>query len=112
MSNHGIQITSSIVTKRSDGKWILNHPFAQSGGALFVVKAKWCGYCHKLDAEIKKAFEFNKFKYFYLDEAGNQSLLEKMNVSGFPTMFYVQQGGVLSPYRGDRSAIELAKNFK
>jgi thiol-disulfide isomerase/thioredoxin len=112
MSNTGMQVSSSILTRRSDNKWILNHPFAQSGGALFVIKAKWCGYCHKLDAEIKKAFSYKAFKYFYLDEEGNQKLLQQMNVSGFPTLFYVNQGGVLSDYKGDRTAIELSKNFK
>lgn len=112
MSSPGMQVTANLIMKRSDGKWILNHPFAQVGGGLFVVKAKWCGFCHKLDAEIKKAFQFNQFKYFYLDEAGNQKLLQAMGISGFPTMFYIQAGGVLTPYKGDRSAIELSKNFK
>ena len=112
MSNLGIEINKSILTKRADGRWIINNPFAQVGGALFVVKAKWCGYCRKLDAEIAKAFQTKRFRYFYLDEENNQDILSKLKVSGFPTLYYVDIGGVLVPYNGERDANTLMRIFK
>jgi len=117
MSNIGTQLSNKLIVARSDGKWIINHPFAQIGGGLFAVTAKWCGYCHKLNDSVRQAFQMKRFTFFYLDggddnDVQTKKLLQKMNVSGFPTLFYIAQGGVLVPYNGSRSPKDLVKVFK
>jgi thiol-disulfide isomerase/thioredoxin len=113
MSNN-IQITPNLLFKRSDGTWIIKHPFAEAGKAPFAIIADWCGHCRTLKTNIKtvQSKYDPKFNFFYLDGGKNddphtQKVLEAMGVNSFPTIFIIQKGGILTPYRGSREPFEL-----
>jgi thiol-disulfide isomerase/thioredoxin len=112
----GVAISSDLLVQRSDGKWILNHPFAQNGGSMFAAIASWCGHCKRLKANVNEAFKIKPFSFFYLDCSDDNSVVKqklgKMKINGFPTIFYVDINGILIPYDGDRSPQTLAKVFR
>ena len=88
--------------------------YLQNGttGGLFVVSANFCGFCKKLKAAVAEAGLKNVF-YF---EAGTKSqevstVLGKLQVSSFPTMYKIGANGLLMVYEGGRSPQELQQNF-
>ena len=116
MSTFGIKISpSGISTAR--GRLNLNYPIAHNGGGLFAITAGWCGHCTRLHTSVTEAMKIKPFTFFYLDATDNndpevQKKLSEIKVTSFPTLYYIDKGGYLLPYNGDRSPNVLAKKFK
>ena len=109
-----IQISPNLV-RFTNNTWILDHPFAKNGGAMLTVTADWCGHCTKLKQILPQAQQLNSFNVFNIDGGGDsketKDKLEQLGVKGFPTIFYLDKGGKLYKYEGDRSPQALADTF-
>jgi len=80
-------------------------------GMLFV-GAEWCGHC----VSFKPIYEqfskiVNDFDLYHMDSEVCKSILSKMNVEGFPTIFNVSASGELERYYEPRDLFSLTKEF-
>lgn len=110
-----MQVTGSVISRQAGGNLILNHPFAQTGGALFAITADWCGHCVTLKSDVLKAQKIKPFKFFFFDggkdDFKTKAKINEIGVSGFPSLFKVHKGGLLTPYNGPRNPMALAATF-
>lgn len=94
--------------------------FSPEKDILLEVYAPWCGHCKKLDPEytklakkIKKEELSDLIGIAKIDGTANDSPVDTIDWSGFPTIYYVKAGsrsGLL--YDGERTAKGLWKYIK
>eukprot|EP00397_Hematodinium_sp_SG-2012_P025152 GEMP01026253.1.p1 GENE.GEMP01026253.1~~GEMP01026253.1.p1 ORF type:complete len:461 (+),score=123.10 GEMP01026253.1:90-1472(+) len=93
--------------------------FSPTKDVLFEVYAPWCGHCKKLEPEYEKlAAKVVKDIDEYvtiakMDGTANDSPVESIEWSGFPTMVFIKAGSEeVLPYNGDRNAEGMWKYIK
>jgi len=94
--------------------------FSEEKDVLFEVYAPWCGHCKKLEPEynkvakkvVKEGFE-DILTIAKMDGTQNDSPVDSLTWSGFPTIYYVKAGNK-SPikYDGARDAKGIWKWIK
>merc|ERR1712156_1296073 len=117
-----ITITSVIAEKleKDEGIYILNEKNYDEGPKQFryllvYFYAPWCGHCKAFGPELVKAAQQLKEKDSPIKFAkGNGpeegALLKKMNVKGYPTLFfYREHGDNMIDYGGGRMANEMVE---
>ena len=102
------------------GKNLEKMLFDDNKDVLLEVYAPWCGHCKKLEPEyvkvgkkvIKEGFE-DMLTIAKLDGTANDSPIDSIEWSGFPTIFYVKMG-TKEPikYDGGRDAKGIWKWIK
>lgn len=94
--------------------------FTPDHDVMLLVYAPWCGHCKKLDPEyLKLAKKIRKDELTDLltiakiDGTSNDSPVETMDWTGFPTIFYVKENTTAPvTYEGERTAKALWKFIK
>lgn len=92
--------------KLKDGNYIIKKNNGKKG--LLLVYAPWCGYSKMIGPEWR---EFNKNKKYFVTalnvekkNSGNKIIAKELNISGYPTIKYVNKDGkVLDTYDSDRN---------
>jgi len=94
--------------------------FSPDKDVMLEVYAPWCGHCKKLEPEysklakkIKKEELTDLISIAKIDGVANDSPIESVDWSGFPTIFFVK-AGTTEPivYDGERTAKSLWKYVK
>mmetsp|Transcript_14561 Transcript_14561/g.37029 ORF Transcript_14561/g.37029 Transcript_14561/m.37029 type:complete len:480 (-) Transcript_14561:431-1870(-) len=106
--------------KYAVGSTLKNLVFTPDKDVLLEVYAPWCGHCKKLEPEfIKlgkkiKADELSDLlDIAWIDGTANDSPVESMDWSGFPTLYFVKAGqSTPIVYDGERTAKGLWKYIK
>jgi len=102
------------------GKTLKEDVFTKEMDVLLEVYAPWCGHCKKLEPEYNKVAKKVKKEGFAdilriakLDGTENDSPVDSISWSGFPTMYYIK-AGVETPekYEGPRDAKGIWKWIK
>lgn len=109
----GVEIHPNVIMGSSD-RPILGTPMAKAGGGLFAITAEWCGYCKKLKNSVKQARTVQPFDFFWMDGDKTPAHKKKstdLKVQGFPTVYYIDRGGQLLPYKGGREPGDLVHIF-
>jgi len=108
-----VEVSPDTIQYRN-GRWQFVHPVAHSGGALFAVTAEWCGHCNALKRSVPQAQKLSLFDFFWLDgdkSPAHQQKAQQMGIEGFPSMYFIERNGYLTPYNGGRSPEQLARVF-
>mgnify|MGYP006102840105 CR=1 FL=1 len=82
-----------------------------SGGALVAFYAPWCGHCHKIVPDVKKAATMLKSKgvrVAALNSDASPGLAQSLGIRGFPAIRWMA-GGKGEEYKGTRTALELVQ---
>merc|ERR1712216_289233 len=82
--------------------------FAKGKDVLLEVYAPWCGHCKKLQKEGLADY----FTIARMDGTQNDSPDERIDWSGFPTIYHIQDGGEPKKYEGARDAKGIWKYLK
>jgi len=102
------------------GKTMKEDCFTKEMDVLLEVYAPWCGHCKKLDPEYKKvAKKVSKegfsdiIRIAKMDGTENDSPVDTISWSGFPTMYYIKAGNdTPEKYEGPRDAKGIWKWLK
>ena len=81
--------------------------FSGQGKEFTLFYWKDCGHCKSMMPEWDKFMKNNNnqsVKVNKIEKDENPGLMEKMGVEGFPTILLTQNGSVVKPYDGERSA--------
>lgn len=99
---------SMVVQDKLTGEWYV--PTITGTPSYLTFATDWCGYCQRLAPEMETARLNYNIRCYYLDGDNPETsvLMKQMGVSGFPTICIVKSNGQLVPYRGSRSARDLA----
>jgi thiol-disulfide isomerase/thioredoxin len=104
-----------ITIQFHNNAWRLLHPTSHSGGAMLAITTNWCPHCVALkNSIVPAAQQLTQFNFFWMDGDKTDAARQKsrqLDVKGFPTLFYVDKGGYLRRYDGDRSTSQLAQTF-
>ncbi len=76
---------------------------------LLKVYAKWCGYCRMMYSDINFLADNlpkKDFKVCALDFDDNMEIAQKLGVNGFPSLFMVDEKGVLEKLELNNRSIE------
>jgi len=85
------------------------HPDFKGKYGMFIVVADWCHFCRMMK---EPWIQFRKiagddFIIASVDSVKYPKLSQKLNVTGFPTIFSVNSKGKYSKYTGSRDIFEL-----
>lgn len=102
------------------GSTLQTEVFTADKDVMLEVYAPWCGHCKKLDPEytklakkVKKEELTDLLSITKIDGTANDSPVESIEWSGFPTIFYVKAGSTEPlTYDGERTAKGLWKYIK
>ena len=102
------------------GKTLEKEVFTNEKDVLLEVYAPWCGHCKKLEPEfekvgkkVKKEGLANLLTIAKMDGTANDSPIDSINWTGFPTLFYIKAGSETPiPYDGGRDAKSIWKWIK
>jgi len=102
------------------GSTLQREVFTPSQDVMLEVYAPWCGHCKKLEPEYQKlAKKIQKeelgdlIRLAKLDGTANDSPIDAMSWTGFPTIFFVKAGSSEPVvYDGERTAKGLWKYIK
>merc|ERR1711935_869100 len=115
-----LAITSVIAEKleKDEGIYILNEKNYEEGPKQFkyllvYFYAPWCGHCKAFGPELVKAAQQLKekdslIKIAQVNGPEEEELLAKMEVKGYPTLFFYRDGEPI-PYGGGRMANEMVE---
>merc|ERR1711935_178588 len=115
-----LAITSVIAEKleKDEGVYILNEKNYDEGPKQFkyllvYFYAPWCGHCKAFGPELVKAAQQLKeedslIKIAQVNGPEEEELLAKMEVKGYPTLFFYRDGEPI-PYGGGRMANEMVE---
>ena len=81
--------------------------FSGQGKEFTLFYRKDCGHCKKMMPEWDKFMKSNSnrgVKVNKVEKDENPGLMDKMGVSGFPTILLTKNGSVVKPYEGERTA--------
>ena len=81
--------------------------FSGQGKEFTLFYWKDCGHCKSMMPEWDKFMKNNNnqsIKVNKIEKDQNPGLMEKMGVEGFPTILLTQNGSVVKPYDGERTA--------
>jgi len=102
----------------------MRQAFSPDKDVLLEVYAPWCGHCKKLEpeyiklaAKVKKEGLTDLLTIAKMDGTANDSPIESMDWTGFPTIFFIKAGSspdtsVPIVYEGERTAKGLWKFIK
>ena len=106
--NSDIQFKSKYLKYKSkyiDLKNSLNLNMTGGGDKIDIMlfKADWCGHCKSFKStwsQLENQFN-KKFNFITYDNDVNKDVVEKMKVSGFPTIMF-KDGKEVQEYNGSR----------
>merc|ERR1712001_655944 len=113
-----LAITSVIAEKleKDEGIYVLNEKNYEDGTKQFkyllvYFYAPWCGHCKAFGPELVKAAQQLKekdslIKIAKVNGPEEEELLKKMEVKGYPTLFFYRDGEPIN-YGGGRMASEM-----
>lgn len=81
--------------------------FSGQGKEFTLFYWKDCGHCKNMMPEWDKFMKSNSnqsVKVNKVEKDENPGLMDKMGVSGFPTILLTKNGEVVKPYEGERTA--------
>ena len=81
--------------------------FSGQGKEFTLFYWKDCGHCKNMMPEWEKFMKSNSnqgVKVNKVEKDENPGLMDKMGVSGFPTILLTKNGSVVKPYEGERTA--------
>lgn len=80
-------------TQKGDGVYINKR---QCG--MMIVKADWCGHCRRALPEFENVSKLTgeAFQIYKLDADKNKKITTSMGVTGFPTIFFIEEDGKVS----------------
>lgn len=72
--------------------------------------ADGCGWCQKLKPEYHQAAKKSKVNLYtmYAQRDGVMPILKQFNIRGFPTVYKLYNGQIVSEYKGNRTADDIA----
>ena len=105
------EITHQHIQKIGQQWKIKNWPKGRHG--FLLVYAPWCGFCHDpsfIQSNITYQQQVAPRLHSHLvamnsEFPGNSSILQQLNIDGFPTFLHVDPKGRLHPYQGGRSLV-------
>ena len=84
-----------VVNRNTKNKW-----------GLVAVTVSWCHYCQNMKPEFKASanmLEGNQLFFATIDADKSPKLVEKLGVSSFPTIFFIDKdGSIKDKYQGER----------
>jgi len=106
--------------EKDEGIYVLNEKnydqaIAEHKYLLVYFYAHWCGHCKAFGPELVKAAQQLKekdspIKFAKVNGPEEEALLKKMNVKGYPTLFfYREHGDNMIDYGGGRMANEMVE---
>jgi glutaredoxin len=84
--------------------------------ALLIMKADYCGYCHRL-LDTLQTPPFDNQIIFVMDQSDpiNKKIMVSLGVASYPTIYQVDQAGTVDiqhEYEGSRDVEALSKLFQ
>jgi len=78
--------------------------------AVLFVKAEWCPHCHSMAPHMKRAQNLlkNTMPVYAVDADSNKSVVERLGVGGFPTVFVIGADRRKREYDGPRDGKSIA----
>ena len=86
-----------------------------TGNVAVLFFSERCGHCRAMAAEYKRASESNPGKFVAIDGEKFPKLMEKYQITGFPTILMLSKGAVVANFNGARTSsalTEFVENFK
>jgi hypothetical protein len=107
------EVTPDLIQFKN-GQLIFTPALAHSGGGALGVGTEWCGYCNQLKKNVPMGQRLRPFDFFWLDAektAAHKAKVQQLGIRGYPTIYSIGRGGVLTEYEGGRTPEQLARNF-
>lgn len=114
------QQMETVGIPKAVGKNLQEKLFQDDKDVMVEVMAPWCGHCKKLEPELRKVIKKihregvqSMVEVYQLDGTLNDSPIEGVSWTGFPTIFYAKAGEkTATVYDGSRDAKGIWKFFK